>query len=207
MLRGFDSIVIHIILYSRELAALLNESLPEVSMMRLRGVKNTPKARVSHKDVALNEAVCNVKTELENHNIRVDQSRIDQSNKKKDLRKAQNDVEIQDRSILLCKREIDHHCCQCGGIHVFMDHKPVQREGCKRLKDKFRSLMYLKESLKEAKVRMNICEGALHDVSALRYCAQTNMTSSLSNGISLIESIVNNTKSQNALGTYSPRGC
>ena len=207
MPRGFDSIVISIILLSRELAALLNESFPEVAMMRSRGVENNPsKTGLSHKDVALNEAVCQVKTELENHKIRVDQSRIDQSNKEKDLRKAQNDVEIQERSILVCKREIDHHCCQCGGIHVFMDHKPVQREGCKRLKNKFRSLMYLKEGLKEAKVRMNICESALNDVSALRYCAQTNMTSSLSDGISLIGSIVNNTKSPKTLGTFSSPG-
>jgi hypothetical protein len=141
-------------------------------------------------ETILNKAVHKVKIDLKNHKIGVDKTVKDLSNTRKNLQRAQNDAAIQKRTIQVCKREIDNHCCQCGGLHIFADHAPTQREGCKRLKNKVRSLMYLKHGLKEATERVNICQIALDNGSAQNHNAQASMTASLSQGLSLIESIM-----------------
>jgi hypothetical protein len=70
------------------------------------------------------------------------------------LKKAQYDVDVFVRSIQMCTKEIENHCCTCGGIHVFSDHEPTKMLSCKRLKAKNRSLMYLKKAKREASERM-----------------------------------------------------
>jgi len=115
--------------------------------------------------------------------------RMEQSTRHFD--KAQNDVLIQRRAILTCEREIDHHCCICGGIHVFADHKVTKRKGCSRLKDKTRSLMYLKQSLSDAFLRVRTCQSVLDEDAREVSNAKALMADNLNENLLLLESVHN----------------
>ena len=187
--RGFTSVLARMVLCSKELGTLLNEPL-RISEKPHHDKNQNASSNAVLDETILNKAVHKVKIDLKNHKIGVDKTVKDLSNTRKNLQRAQNDAAIQKRTIQVCKREIDNHCCQCGGLHIFADHAPTQREGCKRLKNKVRSLMYLKHGLKEATERVNICQIALDNGSAQNHNAQASMTASLSQGLSLIESIM-----------------
>ena len=126
-----------------------------------------------------------------NSKIGVDKCAQILSENRSALRKAHNDVAIQQRTIQVCTREIEHHCCKCGGIHVFSDHEPAQREGCRRLKQKSKSLLYQKVALKEALERVDICQSAVDDGKAMAFEARANMAALLSDGFTLIDSVDN----------------
>ena len=74
------------------------------------------------------------------------------------LAKAQATIKANERAISICSREIEHHCCICGGIHVFGDHKPFQRKGCPRLASKIKSLKYLERAFEESKRSYSTCK-------------------------------------------------
>ena len=187
--KGSTSILERIIWYSHELGNLLNEPI-----IALKKNNHQDERQKTHADESLAEnvtqALQNVKRNLNAHQIGVGKIERDLSIKKKKLQKAQHDIVIQNRTIEVCQREINNHCCKCGGLHVFTDHKRTQREGCKRLKDKMRSLMYLQKGLVEATARLNICQIAVDERSAENKSAHANMTESLSHGLSIVESLM-----------------
>lgn len=135
------------------------------------------------------DAIYNVKHSLQIKKQSIDETTKDLTTKRRELQKARNRVQIQTRSIEVCKREIDNHCCQCGGIHIFSDHEPTQRKECKRLKNKSRSLMYLKQALKESSERVIVCQVAVDNGEVEVDTAQASMAEALSIGLFRLESL------------------
>ena len=135
------------------------------------------------------EAIYNVKHSLQNKKQRIDDTTKDLTTKRRDLQKAINSVQIQTRSIVVCKREIDNHCCQCGGIHIFSDHERTQRKECKRLKNKTRSLMYLKQALRDSSESVILCQVAVDNGEVEVNTAQASMAEALSIGLFRLESL------------------
>ena len=161
-------------------------------------VNTSPKAqKFSGQDVTENrsamEALYDVKASLQNKKTIVNEATRDLTSKRKALQKSRNSALIQKRSIEVCQREITNHCCQCGGIHIFSDHKPTQRKECKRLKNKTRSLMYLKQAQKEISERVNLCQVAVNSGEDEVESAQASMTEDLSNGLIRLDSLDNPT--------------
>ena len=71
------------------------------------------------------------------------------------VNKAQKEVSMRQRALVLCETEIKRHCCICGGIHVFNNHDPVQKKGCSYLKAKHVSQVYLQKALASSNERLH----------------------------------------------------
>ena len=190
-----QSILVNIFLSCRKLAMLVQEPFDRRSESTEGEVSihigDQPLRRSDLDENLLKETLLKVKANMRNHKSGVDENLKHMDIQRTKLHKAQKDVVVQKRVIELCTREIDHHCCICGGIHVFSDHDIAKRDSCKRLKSKIRSLMYLKQGLKEAEVRVKLCQSALDESTTNTSDAQSNMALSLSQGLSLLESLSN----------------
>jgi len=200
-----------IVLLSHELASVLQEPRETLETLEIvrkvgkedqssttmavaeQGVKEmVKKVQNAEQEVILEETVKKIEADLRHNKFGVDSTLKDLAKRKNSLQKAQRNIVVQTRAIEVCKREIDHHCCQCGGIHVFSDHEPTQRESCQRLKNKVRSLGYLKQACKEASTRVKTCQMTVDNGIIKTNDAQAGMTASLSQGLGLLESIQRN---------------
>ena len=130
-----------------------------------------------------NNIMNDIKNNLKNKKEKLDSLNKDLRERTASMMKAKKNVKIQILSIERCKKEIDHHCCQCGGIHVFSSHEPMHRKDCNRLKDKTRSLFYLKQALVEANRILSKCDLDLAETTANIDKAKEEMTISLSKGL------------------------
>ncbi len=134
-------------------------------------------------------SLLDTKEDLRSWKADVDETIHQLETSKRNLKKAQTDVSIQERAIIRCTREINHHCCMCGGIHVFSDHKPMQRQGCSRLRQKNRSLMYLKQSLTDASLRVNVCQVVVKESTEEVNEAKAKMANMFEQNLTLLESL------------------
>lgn len=77
---------------------------------------------------------------------------------------AAENLSVQKRTLKLYQRDIDNHCCICGGNHLHHHqrdsnsnnsyHEPFKNEDCKTLKMKKRVFSYLQQSLEESSMRL-----------------------------------------------------
>ena len=125
--------------------------------LNLTSKKKSMKAKRKHKDIFKNKRAKIITPPNGDicRKIETIKSTLGESNKvskaaEKRLAKAQATIKANERAISICSREIEHHCCICGGIHVFGDHKPCQKQGCSRLMSKMKSLKYLERALEES---------------------------------------------------------
>lgn len=125
-----------------------------------------------------NSSVSHVKTSRHNSNEIVETipaAEKDLSEKRKELMKsvshikmmkakkviAGGNLSVQKRTLKLYQRDIDNHCCICGGNHLHHSdskstnyHEPYRNEECKILKMKKRVFSYLQQSLEESSMRL-----------------------------------------------------
>ena len=137
-----------------------------------------------------NSIIHDIKNNIKEKKEKLDSLKKDLRERKASMMKAKKNVKIQILSIERCKKEIDHHCCQCGGIHVFNNHEPMHRKDCSRLKDKIRSLFYLKQALVEANEKLSKCDLDLAEISTNIDKAKEEMTISLSKGLFEMDGLI-----------------
>jgi hypothetical protein len=148
--------------------------------------KQNSNTNTAHHNSVINDIKNNIKVKKE----KLDALKKDLRERKASMMKAKKSVKIQILSIERCKKEIDHHCCQCGGIHVFNNHEPMHRKDCSRLKDKIRSLFYLKQALVEANEKLLKCDSDLAETSTNIDKAKEEMTISLSKGLFQMDGLI-----------------
>ncbi len=151
--------------------------------------RKNPKQPEEHNQSNYEVSLLDTKEDLRSWKADVDETIHQMEISKQNLKKAQTDVSIQERAIIRCTREINHHCCMCGGIHVFSDHKPMQRKGCSRLRQKNRSLMYLKQSLTDASLRLNVCQVVVKESTDDVNEAKAKMANMFEQNLTLLESL------------------
>lgn len=67
---------------------------------------------------------------------------------------AEKNIAVQKRTLKLHQRDIDNHCCTCGGCHCSNDHVIHSKSDCKQMKMKQRVLTYLQQSLAESNLKL-----------------------------------------------------
>ena len=104
---------------------------------------------------------------------------------------AQENIIVQKRTLKLHQRDIENHCCICGGNHLhhsdsisINNHEPHRNEECKILKMKKRVFLYLQQSLEESNMRLKELNGTIQKVEQKNTKAGLAMNKSL---ISFIE--------------------
>ncbi|GFH60812.1 predicted protein [Chaetoceros tenuissimus] len=155
-----------------------------------RGDLETQNSNCNTNTTHHNSLINDIKNNIKNKKEKLDALNKELRERKASLTKAKKNVKIQILSIERCKKEIDHHCCQCGGIHVFNNHEPMHRKDCSRLKDKVRSLFYLKQALVEANEKLFKCELDLAEINTNIDKAKEEMTISLSKGLFQMDDLI-----------------
>lgn len=97
---------------------------------------------------------------------------------------AERNIAVQKRTLKRFQRDIQNHCCKCGGNHCSIDHTIHQNKDCKALKMKQQVFTYLQQSLNESIIRLRNLESSLEMVKQENRKASVKLNDSL---ISYIE--------------------
>lgn len=101
---------------------------------------------------------------------------------------AEKNIAIQKRTLNYYKRELDNHCCICGGIHIPSSdhHVPLNaKSNCSNYRKKHQVFLYLSASLKKANLELANKKDDLENGLLANKQAKVNMNQSL---ISFMES-------------------
>ena len=131
------------------------------------------------------ESVLTAESNLRIKKIELAQSLDNTKAKKKKILFVEKNIAVQNRTLKLHQRDIENHCCICGGVHRGNDHILTRKTDCSLLKMKQRVAKYLQQSLKESNVRLDEYKGILDKGFLENTEAKLNMNQSL---ISFIES-------------------
>ena len=106
--------------------------------------------------------------------------------RKRKLFTTEKNIAIQKRTLSYYKKELDNHCCICGGIHIkSSNHVPTNKPNCAAYKMKHQVFLYLSASLKKANLELANMKVNVEDGLLQNKRAKVNMNQSL---ISFVES-------------------
>lgn len=139
----------------------------------------------TERESTLEEAGQLAEEDLQLKKIALARSIVDMEEKRRAIKATKRNIAVQKRTLKFYHRELERHCCICGGIHVGTDHRMTKKQNCNMMKMKQKVSGYLQNSLEESNGRLEDLEAILQQGIRENADAKNNMNQSL---ISFVQS-------------------